>query len=375
VKAEPYPALARRHQSPCPTEGYGGAADQILPGCRDKWKDFQDQWDGGPVLNLYGSDVGSGVYDARMDPRSWDVTRDGDPDFAGFDATKGIGPSNADHVHPAVVFRSEKRAGNEHWSEHTPVCTYAEYRPADQTDELEEPGLGLPQCSRFERDEQGFVADGQVVYPKGVGHPFTGQPWRSEIAALSWNLMTLLVFASAEFESLWVPEPNEEYLFPLTHREPLAFATFDPNDPDNAERIAQIELIQNTQPDTPETRAQVRLLRAAMKPICSFITPAHCGKIRELLSYTARVAGGDPESGAELRVWLWETGGEYQVSEARGDLTGNATGSNNDRVEVCSVDRRCGVSIIGGIRRLRDRSAPSGVGLKQGDRMVHACVG
>ena len=62
----------------------------------------------------------------------------------------------------------------------------------------------------------------------------------------------------------------------------------------------------------------MRALRAQMTPICSLITPARCGKIRELLSYTVR-SPDDARNGQ--RHWLWETGGEFQVSEAEGDLT------------------------------------------------------
>ena len=147
-------------------------------------------------------------------------------------------------------------------------------------------------------------------------------PWATEFSALSWNLLVLLVLDSSEFRELWVPSPTNSDNFPLDWRAPLAYATFDPNDPANADLIGDIELL----PDTPENQAQIQQLRAQIKPICSLITPSHCDKVREFFSYTA-VAPPDDAVEAEpaMRHWLWETGAQYAVSESQGSLARTQT--------------------------------------------------
>ncbi|MED5262662.1 MAG: hypothetical protein VX574_09730 [Myxococcota bacterium] len=146
----------------CPTSPFGGTEDQVLPGCRRKWANFQGDYvfltddltpTGTPLtprpnLNLYGRDrdcmelpdptsdvrcsqvraaavdpsdpsydeklatmrpgtVLGGYASARYDDRSWDVTKDGDPDNVGFDSwllTDLTAQINA--FHPAILYRT-----------------------------------------------------------------------------------------------------------------------------------------------------------------------------------------------------------------------------------------------------------------------------
>ena len=102
-------------------------------------------------------------------------------------------------------------------------------------------------------------------------HPFTGEEWDSEMEVFSWNYLQSLVA--------------------------LSFAA-DPNDP----------LPSQLDPDDP--------LRVDG---CSFANPLPCCSVAQQLSITTR-APGENASHAPLRHWLWETGAEYLVTEATGEL-------------------------------------------------------
>jgi hypothetical protein len=52
---------------------------------------------------------------------------------------------------------------------------------------------------------------------------------------------------------------------------------------------------------------------------CSFANPLECCSVAAALSHTTRAPEEDP-SQPPLRRWLWESGAEYLVTEANGDL-------------------------------------------------------
>ncbi len=102
-------------------------------------------------------------------------------------------------------------------------------------------------------------------------HPFTGQEWASEMAVFSWNHLVSLVALSfaADLDDIQITE-------------------FDPDDPFRLDG-------------------------------CSFANPLACSNVAGTLSITTLAPEVDP-SQPPLRRWLWETGAEYLVAEASGDL-------------------------------------------------------
>jgi hypothetical protein len=107
-------------------------------------------------------------------------------------------------------------------------------------------------------------------FPYQRVHPFSGEQWASEMAIFSWNYLKLLVlFSFATDPTIALP------------------SQFDPDDP----------------------------LRV---DACSFANPLACCRVAQHLSITTRA----PEDASQppLRHWLWETGAEYLVTEATGDL-------------------------------------------------------
>ena len=179
----------------CTTTTFGGAEGQVLPGCRNKWKNYQDEMIrvtelvGGTEysalranLNLFGRDrycqdnwvfLGTvlpdtpqeikskcftfsdgtplapgqflgGVYSPRDDLRSWDATKDGDLDYLGFDNLRALNESGALSLHPAVTFRAEVAAGTNPAFPTTAGttnyvaggnrCTPAQFLPLDQAE-------------------------------------------------------------------------------------------------------------------------------------------------------------------------------------------------------------------------------------------------
>lgn len=112
------------------------------------------------------------------------------------------------------------------------------------------------------------------------GHPFTGQTWRSEMAALSWNLQMLLVAFTTPASSPTLPDPRYGF------------------DPANAWRTDG----------------------------CSYVKPQLCVAVQAFVRYSTRVLPDDP-AGLPLHRWGWETGAEYAIESASGALAGFAGGT------------------------------------------------
>jgi len=122
-------------------------------------------------------------------------------------------------------------------------------------------------------------------------HPVTGEPFASELAALSWNFLVQLVVYSQTGAK---PEaPCDGAQDPLTCRTPDEFVA---------------------SPDT--------LLRSDG---CSYARPELCFGVIASGSYLTRLLDDDP-SGAPLVRWLWEAGAAYEITSATGDLAGFAGG-------------------------------------------------
>jgi len=114
----------------------------------------------------------------------------------------------------------------------------------------------------------GSPALGPIAFTRG--HPFTGQAWRSELAALSWNLQMLLVAFSDQ-----VSDPATD---PVSR--------FDPAAPYRDDG-------------------------------CSFVKPQLCSGVAGLLGYVATVPEDDPQ-GLPHQRWLWERGARARVESASG---------------------------------------------------------
>jgi hypothetical protein len=128
-------------------------------------------------------------------------------------------------------------------------------------------------------DSTGTLYDGTYtdmigrLIPEGRRHPFTKQAWSSSMAVLSWNLLEGLVVFSQDADPANASESE-----------------FKPDDPLRHDG-------------------------------CSFANPLACCNPAAMLSITTRAPEEDP-SHPPLRHWLWETGAEYRVTEATGDLEG-----------------------------------------------------
>jgi hypothetical protein len=109
------------------------------------------------------------------------------------------------------------------------------------------------------------------------GHPFTGQTWRSELAAFSWNLQMLLVAFSV------APAGAD------------ARSYFDPQ-------------------------------QAFRTDGCSYVKPQLCVAVRAVLLSAVDVLAGDPK-GRPSRRWVWEHGAQYAVEAATGRFAAFAGGS------------------------------------------------
>ncbi len=114
----------------------------------------------------------------------------------------------------------------------------------------------------------GSAALGPIRF--ATGHPLTGQLWRSEMAALSWNFQAWLV--------LWTPDVGT----PGLPQE----SCFDPSRPYRTDG-------------------------------CSFVKPQLCGGVRVFRELAPRLAAGDPTGRPDLR-FTWESGGELLVESATG---------------------------------------------------------
>ena len=167
----------------------------------------------------------------------------------------------------------------------------------DSTDPgLDQPGTvgyaGEPVCTRYEASATSILpgcrgpadpgydtdVDGSLFGPDGVGtsyqrvHPFTGQEWARETAIFSWNYLQSLVALSS------APDPDN-----------VLTSQFDPDDPLRTDG-------------------------------CSFANPHPCCNVASTLSLTTRPLEGDSSDQPPLRHWLWETGAEYLVTDATGEL-------------------------------------------------------
>lgn len=111
------------------------------------------------------------------------------------------------------------------------------------------------------------------------GHPFTGQLWRSEMAALSWNFQALLVMWTADVGTPGLPQEN----------------CFDPSRPYRTDG-------------------------------CSFVEPQLCGGVQVFRELASPLAAGDPTGRPSLR-FAWENGGEFSVESATGRFAPLAGGS------------------------------------------------
>ena len=376
----------------CTTTTFGGAEGQILPGCRNKWKNYQDEmikvteildgkeWSAMRAnLNLFGRDrycqdhwvflgtfstgfvspeVGSkclsfsdgtplapgqflgGVYSPRDDIRSWDATKDGDPDYLGFDNLRSLDENGANFLHPAVTFRTEVAAGTDpalpttagatNYVSGGNRCTPAQFLPLDQggsNDTLR------AECSRFVRAANGTVDPNQLVLAKGTGHPLTGQAWANEMAGVSWNFFQLLVGASSEYQEQKIPRPNDTQAFPQLYNQPLSFAAFNPNDPSNNGRIAQIQANEASfctktasgYTCPPAIKKQNDELRANMAAICSFVTVKGCGTVGAVFGIAGQgaptiKAGGNGTFGR--RTTGWAGGGEILLEYEKRNVLG-----------------------------------------------------
>jgi hypothetical protein len=109
---------------------------------------------------------------------------------------------------------------------------------------------------------------GPIVFAQG--HPFTGQIWRSEIAALSWNFQMYLVSITAPPDP---PDVPEKY-------------GFDPSRPYRLDG-------------------------------CSYVKPQLCGVVQLFLLSHEKLMPDDP-TGRPVRRWDWQNGAEYAIESATG---------------------------------------------------------
>lgn len=112
------------------------------------------------------------------------------------------------------------------------------------------------------------------------GHPFTGQSWRSEMAALSWNLQVVLVAATARPTVPSLSDPRYGF------------------DPADAYRTTG----------------------------CSYVKPQLCAAVRYFTAGILATLADDPQ-GRPARRWAWEYGAQYAVESASGIFAGLAGGS------------------------------------------------
>jgi hypothetical protein len=121
---------------------------------------------------------------------------------------------------------------------------------------------------------QGDPSLGPITFASG--HPFTGQAWNSELAALSWNFeMVLVAFSTAG------PNSNPKF-------------SFDPNDPYRTTG-------------------------------CSYVAPQFCSSVRALWDVTG-VTRNDLRAGGTARFgrrdFVWASGGEVVLSYQRKNVLG-----------------------------------------------------
>jgi hypothetical protein len=133
----------------------------------------------------------------------------------------------------------------------------------------------LPGCRGDDDPAHDAYVDGSA---DGLVQPLSGQPFASELAAVSFNTLMMFVALSTPSDPLH-PAADE----------------FDPVDPQRLDG-------------------------------CSFRRPQLCFGVRNLLALVATEADDDP-SGPPRRRWRWETGADHAITSATGSLADFADGT------------------------------------------------
>jgi len=120
-------------------------------------------------------------------------------------------------------------------------------------------------------------AFGEIFF--STGHPFTGQPWGSEAAALSWNLQMLLVSLSSGLGTPGV-DPAQ---------------AFDASNPYRTDG-------------------------------CSYLLPGQCSAVQAFGSLVVNALPDDPRTGAPSLRWLWKAAASYRITEATDEFAALAGG-------------------------------------------------
>jgi hypothetical protein len=297
----------------------------ILPGCRRKWKrDPNDPAFAGAnqilALNLYGQDLacareraanngstvtpgcaGLGDEDsARVDPRSWELAQDGEPDGIGMqhvNYTTFPTAFNIDCGFPAVAgscLTPARLIGGTP----TQAPDFFFVRPTPTASVFGTQAANPAQGAAFDACDEGAYSSAIIAEYGGAqfvpcgrgGHPMTGQPWASEMAAVSWNLMVLIV------------QLEQQVVF--DEQSPIACPAGDPGATCRYELAREIFL----NPDH-----------------CSFTAPELCETFRTLqgtigLQRNVRKAGGNGAHGR--RTFVWQSGGEVMLTYKKRNVLG-----------------------------------------------------
>jgi hypothetical protein len=125
-----------------------------------------------------------------------------------------------------------------------------------------------------------------------------GQPFASEMAALSFNFQNLLVaFSTAPAEELDKAPP------------PIGSGS---GGPDYQLQIAPDEL----NPQAPFSNAPNQ---------CSFLQPQHCREVERIVRWSSNLPPDDPSGPSSIR-WSWENGASFAITNATGELASFAGG-------------------------------------------------
>jgi hypothetical protein len=121
-------------------------------------------------------------------------------------------------------------------------------------------------------------------------HPYTQAPFASEAAALSWNYLLTLV-------------------------------AFSRNDPPGGGTKPELPCEEGQDPDTCRTPSEF-IANASFTlrtDGCSYAKPQLCSNVIAFASLLTTTLSSDPADEPHTR-WLWESGAEYEITEATGDL-------------------------------------------------------
>ncbi len=298
----------------------------ILPGCRRKWKrDPNDPAFAGAnqilALNLYGKDLDcareraanggntvtagcTGLGDfgsARVDPRSYDLAQDGSPDNLGM---QNLNYSGNNFPQGRTVFLPPPRdiGGTQiqapdffYAPSPFPLTVQAIFGTQGTAGSpARAAGLAFDSCdtSNYPAALVAEYGGAQFVPCARGGHPMTGQPWSSEMAAVSWNLMVLII--QLEQQAVY-----DEMVADCAVDSSPAFCSLSPY-----EQARQVFL----DPDN-----------------CSFANPALCETFRTLqgtigLQRNVRKAGGNGTEGR--RTMAWQSGGEAILTYNKRNVLG-----------------------------------------------------